>query len=175
MALEKWSEFSYAMVILLLGAQAVGQEFEVASIKPSPPVDYTAPGRLHGCLGGPGSHNRGQIHCIHLSAVSLVFTAYNLPAGRISGLDYSGAQPQFEITAKVPHGTTKEQVRLMWQKLLADRFKRAVHREAKEVPVYELVVAKDGFNAKEWVDHPANSAAAMNGRETGDICNVRGV
>ena len=137
-------------------------------------MDYTAPGRLHGCLGGPGSHNPEQIHCIHLSAVSLVFTAYNLPAGRISGLDHSGAQPQFEITAKVPHGTTKEQVGLMCQKLLADRVK-SVHREAKEVPVYELVVAKDGFNAKEWVDPPANSAAAMNGLETGDICNVLGV
>ena len=148
------------MMILLLGAQAVGQEFEVASIKPSPPVDYTAPGRLYGCLGGPGSNNPWQIQ-LHVSAVSLLFTAYNLPAGRISGLDHSGAQPQFEITAKVPHGTTKEQVRLMWQKLLADRFKHAVHRETKEVPVYELVGVKGGFNAKDWVDHPANSAAAI--------------
>jgi uncharacterized protein (TIGR03435 family) len=87
-----------------------------------------------------------------VSAVSLVFTAYDLPAGRTSGLDQSGAQPQFEIAAKVPHGATKEQVRLMWQKLLADRFRVAVHRETKEVPVYELVVAKGGFKAKEWVE-----------------------
>jgi uncharacterized protein (TIGR03435 family) len=161
MALEKQTRFSCAMMILLISAQALGQEFEVASIKPSPPVDYTAPGgRLYGCLGGPGSNDPGQIHCSHVSAITLVFVAYDLPAGRISGLDHSGSQPQFEIAAKVPHGATEEQVRLMWQNLLANRFKLAVHRETKEVPVYELVVAKGGFKAKEWVDHPANSAAA---------------
>lgn len=60
MALEKRSEFSCAMMILVLGAQAVGQEFEVASIEPSPPVDYTAPGRLYGCLEDRAATIRGK-------------------------------------------------------------------------------------------------------------------
>jgi uncharacterized protein (TIGR03435 family) len=35
-------------------------------------------------------------------------------------------------------------MRLMVQALLADRFKLAIHRESKEMPVYELVVQKGG-------------------------------
>jgi uncharacterized protein (TIGR03435 family) len=51
--------------------------------------------------------------------------------------------------AKVPEGTTKEQFRLMQQKLLAERFNLVVHREKKEMPIYELVVAKSGSKLKE--------------------------
>jgi uncharacterized protein (TIGR03435 family) len=38
---------------------------------------------------------------------------------------------------------------LMLQELLADRFKMRVHHEAKEVPVYALVIAKNGPKLKE--------------------------
>jgi uncharacterized protein (TIGR03435 family) len=37
----------------------------------------------------------------------------------------------------------------MCQALLAERFKMAVHRETKDLPVYALVVAKEGFKLKE--------------------------
>jgi uncharacterized protein (TIGR03435 family) len=39
---------------------------------------------------------------------------------------------------------SKDQLRLMLQSLLADRFKRKTHREAKPSPVYKLIVATDG-------------------------------
>jgi uncharacterized protein (TIGR03435 family) len=35
-------------------------------------------------------------------------------------------------------------MRLMLQSLLADRFKLEVHRESKELPVYAIIVPKDG-------------------------------
>jgi uncharacterized protein (TIGR03435 family) len=35
---------------------------------------------------------------------------------------------------------------LMLQSLLADRFKLAVHRETRQLPVYDLTAAKGGFN-----------------------------
>ena len=38
----------------------------------------------------------------------------------------------------------REQILLMFQSLLADRFKLKVRRETRQVPVYALVVAKDG-------------------------------
>jgi uncharacterized protein (TIGR03435 family) len=50
---------------------------------------------------------------------------------------------------QVPEGATKEQFRLMQQNLLAERFKLAVHREKKEMPIYELVVANGGMKLRE--------------------------
>jgi uncharacterized protein (TIGR03435 family) len=61
---------------------------------------------------------------------------------------------RFEVTAKVPAGATKEQFRLMLQNLLAERFRMTVHREKKEVPVYELTVAKGGSKMKESEPEP---------------------
>ena len=55
-----------------------------------------------------------------------------------------GAQP-FVIVAKAPMAdVTKDQMRLMMQSLLADRFKLAVHFETTEQPVLALVLTKPG-------------------------------
>jgi uncharacterized protein (TIGR03435 family) len=56
---------------------------------------------------------------------------------------------QFDIMARVPAGTGKEQLRLMEQSLLAERFGLKLHHEQKEMPVYELTVAKNGPKIKE--------------------------
>ena len=64
---------------------------------------------------------------------------------------------RYEIQAKIEdslHGAMqkmtpaqqREQVDLMEQSLLADRFKLKVHFEAREMPVYTLVIAKGGSN-----------------------------
>ncbi len=55
---------------------------------------------------------------------------------------------RFDIEAKFDvsefPNPTIEQRRAMLQKLLADRFKLVVHHETKDLPIYELVVAKKG-------------------------------
>lgn len=58
---------------------------------------------------------------------------------------------KFDIEAKIDSADAAgfkdfslEQRRLMLQKLLADRYKLAVHHETKELPVYALIVAKNG-------------------------------
>lgn len=53
-------------------------------------------------------------------------------------------EERFDVEARAPSTTTKDQMRLMMQSLLADRFKLAVHWETHEGPVYALVLAKDG-------------------------------
>ena len=142
------------------GQPAAGPEFEVVSIKPMVD-DHGMGGGFYGCRGGPGSNDPGLITCRHESAKGLVPMAYGMMFTRISfGETAGGEPPQFEIEAKVPHGATKEQVLLMWQKFLADRFKMAVHRETRERPVYEMVVAKGGFKAPKWVDRPEDAQAA---------------
>lgn len=54
----------------------------------------------------------------------------------------------YEVQATMPANTTVEQTRQMMQTLLADRFKMVSHWETKDMPLYVLVVGKDGFKLK---------------------------
>jgi uncharacterized protein (TIGR03435 family) len=56
---------------------------------------------------------------------------------------------RFDIHAKAAEGTTKEQIPLMLQNLLVERFGMKLHREKRELPAYELVVAKGGVKMQE--------------------------
>lgn len=55
---------------------------------------------------------------------------------------------RFDVAAKGPAGAPPDQIRLMVQKLLADRFHLVVHREEKAMKVYAMVVAKGGAKLK---------------------------
>jgi len=50
----------------------------------------------------------------------------------------------FEIQARAPAGTTKDQMRLMMQSLLAERFKLAIHFETQDTPVLMMTLASPG-------------------------------
>lgn len=47
-------------------------------------------------------------------------------------------------------GANENQLRQMLQTLLAERFKLVVHREAREMAVYALLVGKNGTKLREW-------------------------
>jgi uncharacterized protein (TIGR03435 family) len=53
------------------------------------------------------------------------------------------ANERFDINAKMPDGAPQEQMPLMLQSLLEDRFKLRWHTETREMDVYELVVARE--------------------------------
>jgi uncharacterized protein (TIGR03435 family) len=63
---------------------------------------------------------------------------------------------RFDIEAKATGNPRREQVLTMLQSMLADRFKLALHRETRELPVYEMAVAKGGpkFKARACVGQP---------------------
>jgi uncharacterized protein (TIGR03435 family) len=82
--------------------------------------------------------------------------AYRVNAFQISGPDWMGRE-SFDIAAKLPEGSTKEQIPEMLQALLAERFKLAVRRETKEQTVYALLVSKDGSKLKEAEPHAPGS------------------
>jgi uncharacterized protein (TIGR03435 family) len=63
----------------------------------------------------------------------------------------------FTVNARVPAGTTVEQLRLMQQGLLEERFKLVFHHESKEMPRCELVVAKGGPKLKTSVGEPTDA------------------
>src|SRR5580700_10398518 len=140
-------------------AQPAGPSFDVASIKPAPPPANGGRGMIMGMSGGPGSKDPGLYRCNNCNLSMLVTQAYNIKYYQLS-VPSSFENERFNISAKVPDGTTKEQFRLMLQNLLAERFKLAIHREQKEMQVYDLVVVKGGLKIKEAVEEPAKDADA---------------
>jgi uncharacterized protein (TIGR03435 family) len=122
--------------------------FEVAPVKPSPPVPpngrvYFGPSR-----GGPGTTDPQQITWSYATMKNLLMTAYDVKAYQINGPLWMSTE-RYDVIAKVAAGTTKEQVRVMWQNLLAERFGVVLHHESKDFRVEELVVAKGGPKFKE--------------------------
>lgn len=76
----------------------------------------------------------------------LVRYAYHLPAWRIAGIGKD--ESIYTVAATMDAAATEDQVRLMLQALLVERFKIVSHREIKLLPGYALVVAKNGPKLK---------------------------
>jgi uncharacterized protein (TIGR03435 family) len=142
-------------LIVACGAWAQTPQFEVASIKPS------AADRLNGSsvAGGPGTKDPGLFTCDNARLFELVTIAYDLPWYRVSGPPWMNTA-RFNISARVPEGTTKEQFKWMQQNLLLDRFKMTFHHEPKQLPAYDLVVAKNGPKLKEAEPPPPEDSDA---------------
>jgi uncharacterized protein (TIGR03435 family) len=136
-------------LVYSLHAQSTRLEFEVASVKPSPPPDGR--GRTVGCIGGPGNGDPGLLTCRDMNLANLVSTAYKLSYYyQLSAPDWmKDPFATFDVNARVPEGATKDDFNVMMQNLLADRFKLVVHRESREIQQYDLVVAKNGPKFKE--------------------------
>lgn len=66
----------------------------------------------------------------------------------------------FVIEARAEGNRTKDQMRLMMQSLLADRFKLRVHFETKEVPVLALTLVKPGTLGPKLLPHEQGSPCA---------------
>jgi uncharacterized protein (TIGR03435 family) len=123
-------------------------QFDVATVRPAAALTGRGTPR-----GGPGTANPERVNYRSLTVKNLLMTAYGLPVNLVLGPQWIDAD-RFDITAKVPPGATKEEVNLMLQNLLADRFKLVVHRENREMALYELIVAKNGPKLKPYVENP---------------------
>ena len=148
-----------AAVALMVCRGAFSQEFEVATIKPAPPP--AGPIRI-GPSGGPGTSDPSRLDLQFVTLRQLLTRAYNVKPYQISGPSTLDAE-RFNVTAKVPEGSTKEQVNIMLQNLLAERFKATIHRETKELPAYALLVGKNGpkLRPAEEIAAPAGDAKAL--------------
>ena len=133
-----------------------GPEFEVVSVKSSATGDVRL--MTMGCSGGPGTKDPALYRCQNLTLANLVMGAYKINYFQFSGPDWM-QNARFDLQAKLPEGTTKDQLSLMVQSLLADRFKLVVHHESREMTRYELMVAKNGPKFKEAAPRELSSDA----------------
>ncbi len=139
-----------ALVSDLASAQDPGSiKFEVASVKLDLRPD--APSLMR---GGPGTPDPERITYERQRLIRLLSAAYGFAFDQISGPDWM-SDNLYTIAAKLPPGTTKEQLKFMWQNLLVERFHLKTHIIQKDFPVYELSVAKGGPKFHEEAGFPA--------------------
>jgi uncharacterized protein (TIGR03435 family) len=117
-------------------------QFEVASIRPNPGNGGTSMGAGE---GGDSEHN--------VTLKVLMTVAYRIQEFQISGGPSWAGSDRFDVEAKAADPKAgPDQVRLMLQSLLEDRFKLKLHRETRESSVYALVVDKGGLKMKPSAD-----------------------
>jgi len=137
--------------------------FEVASITPCKPGTPEPPGEHMGMVQftAPGGRFRA-------SATSLKFLlewAYGIqPSQHSAGPSWMDTD-RYDVVAKAEGNPSDDQMKLMVQTLLADRFKLKLHRESKEVSAYVLTIGKTApklFPPKEEETHSIKIAPQMN-------------
>jgi uncharacterized protein (TIGR03435 family) len=122
-------------------------EFEVASIHLGDPGKFVPPTFALNIDDAPippgGRFKAGFTLPVYISfAYKLILTPEQSDAMLAHLPAWVRSQP-FVIEAEAPvPNPTKDQMRLMMQSLLADRFKLAVHFETKETPVLAVVLAR---------------------------------
>jgi len=132
-------------------------KFEVASIRPS--VGDPVPGPmlcLVGCsLGERLTVDGSRLDIRFFSIYRLIVTAFRLnqsifppDSNTISRTYQEWMRQRFDVSATIPDGVSVDRVPEMLQALLAERLKLALHREAREQPVYALMVGKNGPKLK---------------------------
>ena len=108
--------------------------FEVASVKRA--AQSTS-------RGGGASASGDRVSYTNTTLKNVLVRAYGVKGYQIVGPSWIVTE-RYDIIAKAPEGTPKEQIPLMLQTLLTERFKLTLHRETKELGVYALVTAADG-------------------------------
>lgn len=129
------------MLCFAVPAQTAKPTFEVASVKPATPLGRM--GRQAKREGGPGTGDPVRYTCGNCPVYWVLSEAYDIKPYQYIGPDWVN-ELRFDFDATMPKGTTKEGFHEMLQTLLTERFKLALHREPKELQVYELTVLKGG-------------------------------
>lgn len=129
--------------------------FEVASIKPADQITpaMVQAGKMHVGL----NVDRARVDIGYLSLFDLLCLAYKVKAYQVEGPDWMRVQ-RFDILAKMPEGATKDDVPVMLQGLLKERFHVELHHDKKDHPIYALIVGPGGVKMKEAEPEPTAPA-----------------
>ena len=139
-------------------------QFEVASVKPAA-NDETRVDRIPMMretmrnARPPGMipmTDPGRLRLENWTLLDLIAAAYSVRATQVSGPAWLSDQG-FDIEAKVPNGTPQEELNVMLQSLLEERFGLKVHRDTQTRQGFALVVGKNGPKLKPAVPPPAST------------------
>ncbi len=138
-------------------APAVKRTFEVASVRQSSP---NAPFKENVALDALDAFPpNGGLFTANSGLPSYIIFAYKIVdtsqyQSLTAQLPKWAQMDKFTIEARADGSPSKDQMRLMMQSLLADRFKLAVHVESRQLPAYALVLDKPGKLGPQLKPHP---------------------
>ena len=126
------------IMMVVAGLQLTSQSltFEVVSVKPN--VSGAGPLSLR-------TRPDGGFTATNITLGILLGQSFPQSTQDMVGIPEWAASARFDVNATAPPGignATLEQHRAMMQAMLADRFKLATHYETREVPAYDLVLAR---------------------------------
>jgi len=141
--------------------------FEVASVKQN--ISGSESSTMNVPLG-PGDiypPNGGVFSATNVALISYIYFAYNLSGAQFQLLlphlpDWA-IKDRFDIQATARGNPTKNQLRLMMQTLLADRFKLSAHYETQQLPVLALVLATPGKTGPQLRPHRDDTPCSTTG------------
>lgn len=140
-------------------------EFEVASVKPNATGGHNIRIQIE-----PG----GRFVAENLTVRMLIQQAFGIRDFQIVGAPGWVNSEHYDIHAKAEGVTKVEQLKPPLQALLADRFHFQFHRDTKELPMYALVVAKNGPKLQEHAGESGDNGPGMFRMGRGMI-NAQGV
>jgi uncharacterized protein (TIGR03435 family) len=125
------------LLVAALGAQTPRPAFEVASVRRSSGAPLAQ-------SGGPGTQSPNRTVYTNVTLKNLIELAFEKMPQEITGLPGWTDQDRYDIAANIPEGASKHDAHMMLRTLIEDRFHLRTHVEVREMPAYELVVAKGG-------------------------------
>jgi uncharacterized protein (TIGR03435 family) len=124
----------------LFGQAADPPRFAVASIKRDPSREQLSMAVPMGVGYRPG----GRLVATNAPLTMLIERAYSVQGFQVVGGPAWIHTDGYDIEAKPETNTDRNRMWLMLQSLLADRFKLAMHRDTRNLPVYDLEAARNG-------------------------------
>jgi uncharacterized protein (TIGR03435 family) len=127
------------IALCLAGAAASAQTpaplaFEIVSVRENTSVSEAT------SFSGP---RPGRLTAENFLLRFLLLEAFQLRAHQLVGAPSWTDEARYDITATYPAGAVPQRdMHPMLQKLLADRFGLVTHRETRELPIYNLVLAR---------------------------------
>jgi uncharacterized protein (TIGR03435 family) len=136
------NHFRAATLVLLISGTISGQtnsamlRFEVASVRPSQPGQ--------GPHGSPLVISHGRVTLDDANLRQIIGHAYRVQRVRVLNCPSWSDSKRFDVIAKAENPDTEDQIRLMLQALLVERFKLVAHRERREMQAYALALGRNG-------------------------------
>ncbi len=120
--------------------------FEVATIRPSDPAHPEQIITLRGA----------EVITTNVTVHALINLAYWLHPKQLTGGPAWTESDKFDVAGKpdAPGQPNVDQMKMMIQKLLADRFQLKFHYEKRDLPVYAVMIAKNGSKLVKSQDDP---------------------
>lgn len=148
--------FAIAIIPLFSQASQIKKpSFEVISIKPSAPLQGGAVRIGGGTTGDRYTMTGVTLRMLLQNAYSRASTGGPIAQLQIIGGPNWIDSDRYDIQARADCSggvLSREQVQVMIQSMLEDRFQLKAHMETRELPTYNLVVAKDGPKIKASAD-----------------------